>query len=98
VAEVAWTDEALVDVERARAYTARQSPRGAQTVLRQIRDAVRRLRDFPASGRIVPEFDDPVYRELIAGRYGVIYRLEADESLVRIMMVVHGSRLLPPLP
>jgi toxin ParE1/3/4 len=95
VAEVVWTDEALADVERARAFVARESARGAQTVLRQIRDAVRQLRDHPRSGRIVPEFDDPVYRDVIAGRYRVIYRLDADENRVRIMMVVHGSRLLP---
>jgi toxin ParE1/3/4 len=98
VAEVAWTDEALADVERARAYVARESARGAQTVVRRIRDAVRRLHEHPASGRMVPEFDDPVYREVIAGRYRVIYRLDADENRVRILMVVHGSRLLPPLP
>ncbi|MGH2587279.1 MAG: type II toxin-antitoxin system RelE/ParE family toxin, partial [Dehalococcoidia bacterium] len=76
----------------------RESPRGARTVVRQIRTAVRRLYRHPASGRIVPEFGNPVYREVIAGRYRVVYRLEPDERLVRILMVVHGSRLLPPLP
>lgn len=98
MAEVAWTDEALSDIERIREFVAQESARGAQAVLRQIRDAVRRLNSHPASGRMVPEFDNLAYREVIAGRYRVIYRLDESENRVRILMVVHGSQRLPLLP
>jgi plasmid stabilization system protein ParE len=48
---------------------------------------------YPESGRVVPELNRPTVRELIRGSYRIVYRLEPDA--VRILTVVHASRLLP---
>jgi toxin ParE1/3/4 len=56
----------------------------------------RQLAAFPKSGHVVAEYQDPEIREVIEGLYRVIYRVSADE--VQILAVVHGARLLPPLP
>jgi len=50
------------------------------------------LSQFPESGRIVPEIDDPEIRERFVYSYRVIYRVETDRLL--IVAVVHGRRLL----
>ncbi|MCZ7578486.1 MAG: type II toxin-antitoxin system RelE/ParE family toxin [Dehalococcoidia bacterium] len=50
------------------------------------------LEAFPESGRIVPEFDERVFRELVEGDYRIIYERFADR--VEVVAVVHGSRSL----
>ena len=50
------------------------------------------LSQFPESGRIVPEIDDPAIRERFVYSYRVIYRVATDRLL--IVAVVHGRRLL----
>jgi len=45
-------------------------------------------------GRIVPEVDSPIVRELILGDYRIIHRIRGE--LVEILTVYHGKRLLDP--
>jgi len=52
--------------------------------------ATRRQRDFPESGRLIPEAEDPTLREVIVQGYRVMYRLEAERVL--ILAAMHGSR------
>lgn len=52
--------------------------------------ATRWLRDFPESGRMIPEADDQTLREIIVQGYRVMYRLDVDRVL--ILAVMHGSR------
>jgi plasmid stabilization system protein ParE len=49
-----------------------------------------RLADYPESGRVVPEVGSESLRELIIGRYRVIYRYRAP--IVEIATVLHGAR------
>lgn len=51
--------------------------------------ASERLALFPESGRILPEFPDLSYREVIVGNYRVVYR--QDGATVWILAVVHGA-------
>ena len=92
MAEVNWTEQALNDVEDIVSYIARDSSFYAKMHARKIFEAVRRLQVFPESGRIVPEINKPVIREIILGNYRIIYRYK--DSLVEIITVYHSSRLL----
>lgn len=71
-----------------------------QAALR-LRDAivrhVRQLQANPLSGRVVPEFHDPQWRELITPPYRMIYRVLKDEQKVAILSVWHGARHLTRL-
>ena len=62
-------------------------------VARLIR-AVARLRDFPQSGRVVPEFDRSAVREIVERPYRIIYRLVRDDE-VHILTVHHAAKRLP---
>jgi toxin ParE1/3/4 len=66
-------------------------------MVRRIRTAVARLGHFPRSGRILPEFPESQYREILVGQYRVVYRYVEDKDMVLVLAVIHGNRLLPPL-
>lgn len=55
----------------------------------------KQLADFPESGRIVPEFHDPVAREIIHGTYRIIYRLSPDGATVEVSRFWHAKRRTP---
>jgi len=89
---VEWSDLAHEDLVDLVAYIARDSAFYAQTFGETVVLATRRLKDFPESGRMIPEAKDKVLREIIVRGYRVMYRLE--ESRVLILAVMHGSRNL----
>jgi toxin ParE1/3/4 len=66
-------------------------------MVRRLRGEPARLEQFPESGRMVPEYGNRYIRELIVGSYRIVYRLLPDPDRVQVVMVVHGSRPLPPL-
>jgi toxin ParE1/3/4 len=61
-------------------------------VVKQIISLTRTLARFPNSGRIVPEFEDTLIRELFAYSYRIIYTV--DEKEVLVVAVIHGKRNL----
>lgn len=94
MAELIWTEEAILDIESIYDYIARDSSRYAKYQVESIVNSAERLRQFPESGRYLPEFPDLPHREVITGNYRVIYRFDANINQVKIVTVVHGSRLL----
>jgi len=66
----------------------------AQYTIQNIFKAADILSTFPESGRHLPEFPHLPHRELLLGNYRIIYRYAGEEHSVKIVTVVHGSRLL----
>lgn len=87
---VVWSEPAWHDLEQVADYIAQDSLHYAATFVREVRDAARSLATFAERGRIVPELNDPAVRELLVGRYRLMYRLA--ESTVQIVAFVHGAR------
>jgi toxin ParE1/3/4 len=87
---VVWSETAWHDLEQAADYIAQDSRHYAAAFVREVRDAARSLATFAERGRIVPELSDPAVRELLVGRYRLMYRLA--ESTVQIVAFVHGAR------
>jgi len=90
MAEVIWAPSALDDIEAITEYIARDSVDQASLFVRRLVEATDRLGQFPLSGRIIPEINDPDCREIIHGAYRIMYRIEGDEAW--ITGIVHGSR------
>jgi toxin ParE1/3/4 len=88
-----WSPEALRDLESIRTFIAQDSERYAELVVRRLVGAAERLRSFPESGRVVPERNDPMIREVLVGSYRVVYRLVQGQA--EIVTVFRGSRLFP---
>jgi plasmid stabilization system protein ParE len=56
------------------------------------------LADFPEIGRMVPEFRQPILREIICRSYRIIYRLRRDNQRIEIVRFWHGARGFPHIP
>ena len=92
---LAWSPEAVEDVEAIANYIERDSRHYARAVVSRILSVAESIPDHPALGRAVPEIHDPEIRERFVHRYRVIYRVEPNRILV--VAVIHGSRLLVQL-
>lgn len=84
---VQWTRRALLRVEEAAAYIARERPGAATKWLAGIREAVERLAEYPRSGRVAEDLGREDVREIFHGGYRVVYRVEPDR--VTILSVRH---------
>jgi len=94
MAQVRWTPQAADDLNAIAEFISQDSPRYSSLFVLDVLHAVDRLNQFPKSGRVVPEINDPLIREIILGSYRIIYRVRKD--FVEILTVFHGSRLLDP--
>ena len=90
---VGWNPEAVKDLQTIRDHYLQFNPETAEKVTRGIILATRRLKNFPASGRIVPEINDPLIREVIWSNWRIIYLLPTsnNESL-EVLNIIHTSR------
>ena len=93
--QLAWSPEALEDIEQIAEYIERDSTWYAQAVVSRLFEVADTLIDLPLRGRIVPEFSNEAVRERFVYSYRLIYRVEA--ARVTVVAVVHGHRLLGPL-
>ena len=73
------------------AYIRRENPSAADRFRARAEEILRRLQRFPDSGRIVPEFPDLPYREVIVRPYRFFYRV--SNPVVWIVAVWHGAQL-----
>lgn len=55
------------------------------------------LAKTPELGRIVPELDDALIREIIVRSYRVVYRLEHSQHLVEVIRFWHSARGMPEI-
>ena len=95
--EIAWTEPAEADLAEVFDYVARDSREYAARAVERILGATGRLREFPASGRRLPELPRSPYREIIVGAHRVVYRYPTSTGGVLVVAVVHAGRLLPPI-
>ena len=93
--EIIWSPRSVADVEEIRAYIAADSTAYADLTARRLVAAVERLRMFPDSGRMVPERQSPDLREVLSGKFRIVYRRKP--AVVEIAAVFRGSREFPEL-
>lgn len=94
VQRIVWTRKALADLREIHDYIARDSPRYARIQVERIQNAALNIGRFPEIGRILPEFPDGPWREILTGNYRVIYRWDSESKRGLILAVVHGRQLL----
>jgi plasmid stabilization system protein ParE len=73
------------------AYIHRENPTAADAFRRKAEKALSRLRRFPRSGRVLPEFPDLPFREVVVAPYRFFYRTKG--RVVWIVAVWHGAQL-----
>jgi toxin ParE1/3/4 len=93
--QLRWSPEAIEDVESIGNFIARDSAYYAKAVAYRIVSLAETIPENPQLGRVVPEINDPDFRERFVHKYRVIYRVEPARIL--IAAIIHGSRDLDPL-
>ena len=90
---ISFAESALGDLEEVQAWYAEQGVSGVGArLVEEVFRRVQALADHPDMGRVVPEFDQPLLRELIHPPFRIVYR--RDPQRVRIVRVWRSERLL----
>lgn len=92
--EVLWTQQAQADLAAIRTFIGQDSPPYASVVVSGLIAATDRLIPFPESGRTVPEFEDPLVREVVHRPYRIVYRLVGHDE-IHVLTVHHSSKSFP---
>jgi plasmid stabilization system protein ParE len=95
--EVVISPLARRDLQGIVRYISLDASERAKTFGELLLAKTRSLAEFPEQGHIVLEFNDPAIRELIHGRYRIIYRVTHAARKVAVVRIWHGSRGTPVL-
>jgi toxin ParE1/3/4 len=96
VVSVVWSDEASADVRQIAGFVSRDSKDAAEQLTTRLVQSMRRIEQFPRSGRMVPEHGRDDIREVIVDPYRVIYVIDPD--VVRVVLVQHSAQRLRDIP
>jgi len=91
--KVVWSPLAVDRTSEIAEYIALDKPPAAEKWVELVFDSVKRLEQFPNSGRIIPEINLESFREIIIGNYRIIYRIE--EKQISILTVRTCWEVLP---
>jgi toxin ParE1/3/4 len=88
---VRFTPAARAQFLAALEYIHTDNPVAAQALRDKAADSLSRLADYPESGRVLPEFPELPFREVVVAPYRFFYRVKADT--VWVVAVWHGAQL-----
>ncbi len=91
--EVVITDSAWEDLLAIEEYIALDSPRFARLWIEKILAHIEQLHDFPLSGKVVPEFQIDIVRELVFRGYRIVYHIPTSDR-VEVVRILNGTKLL----
>lgn len=89
--QINWTLQAKKDLKEIAEYISRDSKIYAKRQVLKIRNRTFILRSQPQSGRIVPELQEEIIRELLEGNYRIIYKLVSNNR-IDILTIHHSAR------
>ncbi|MCB0260283.1 MAG: type II toxin-antitoxin system RelE/ParE family toxin [Calditrichaeota bacterium] len=87
-----WSELAIERVTAIASHINQINPNDTEKWIEKCFDRVLQLKDFPKSGRIVPELSKTNIREIFYGNYRIIYKLEPTRII--IMTLRHSRQTL----
>jgi plasmid stabilization system protein ParE len=87
---IVWSDRSIDRLLAIHDYIAEASSANAASLIQRIFDSVERLRMFPKSGRVAPDFEQEEIREVLVSSYRVLYRERTDR--IEIVNVLHARQ------
>ena len=88
---VRFIPSARIQFLSALTFIRRDSPPAAVHFRDRVEKVLRRLEEFPESGRVTPEFPELPYREVVIPPYRFFYRVR--EQIVWVVAVWHGAQV-----
>lgn len=92
MAEVIWTEPALVDLDAIVDYIALDKPDAASALVKRVFEHVEHLQSYPESGSRPPELKHSRYRQIVEPPCRVFYRYDGER--VYILHVMRSEQLL----
>jgi addiction module RelE/StbE family toxin len=93
---VIWTDSAIDDLRAIKDYLLKVADeKTARRLCLELFHAPDRLKQFPRSGQVVPEFQVESVREVLCRDYRLIYQVAEGACYIRA--IIHGRRDLQRL-
>jgi addiction module RelE/StbE family toxin len=89
--KIVWTEQSKDDLKEIYDFISKDSLYYASETVDKIINLAEKLEDFPLSGRMVPEVQNELIREIILGNYRIIYLYAKS---IKILTIYHTSRLL----
>ena len=89
--KILFTPTARSQFLEAITYIHHDKPSAAVSFRQKAEKTLSRLKEFPESGRLLPEFPDLPFREVIVGPYRFFYRVK--DEVVWVVAVWHGAQL-----
>jgi toxin ParE1/3/4 len=89
--KILFTPTARFQFLEALEYIRRDNPKAAVDFRKKAEKSLSRLTEFPESGRVLPEFPDLPFREVIVKPYRFFYKIK--DEVVWIVAVWHGAQL-----
>jgi len=86
MAEVIWTESALLELDLIAQYISLDKPSAAKKLVKTILRATRRLELFPESGRTPPEISHLNYLEIIIKPCRIFYRIDSNKVYIVYIM------------
>lgn len=86
MAQIIWTAPALVDLDAVAEYIAITNESAAKKLVALVFTKVKRLADYPESGRVPAELQGLHYREVVVPPCRIFYRLKEDQVIILHVM------------
>ena len=88
---ILFTPTAREQFLAALAYIAVDDPAAARRLRDRAEESLSRLADHPESGRVLPEFPDLPFREVVVSPYRFFYRVKDD--VVWVVAAWHSAQI-----
>ena len=94
---VVLSSSARADLRDIVRYISIDDPDAALRFGRFLISRTKLLSQSPELGRIVPEFEDNLIREIIVRAYRIVYRVDHSQQLVEVIRFWHAARDVPEI-
>ena len=95
--QVAWTPNALVELDQITVTIAEESRERAKRIRDDILKRIANLARFPLIGSMYRTRRRHAVREIAVKKYRIFYRVIEEARRVEILSIWHGARRDPPL-
>lgn len=92
MARIIWTEPALNELDEIADYISLDNPEAAKSLVRSSFERIEHLASHPKSRKMVEEFENSVYREVILPPCRIFYRLENE--IVYIIHIIREEQFL----
>ncbi len=91
---VIFSSHAKSDLLEIVRYISKDKLLAAKKWANSIKDSINNLEKFPRLERVVPEYSDDSIREIVKGRYRIVYKIDEKQNNIVIITIHHSKRTL----